>query len=226
MSKIINLALVDDEPLYVEGISLLFSNETHINVTKTANSGSDFLDVLEISTAKSFPDIALLDIQMKPKDGFELVETLKDKYPDLKIIILSSHYKSNVLGHMIKLGISAFIPKNSNKNLLVTAIRSVSDSGVYFTQTDQEMLLEYMNRKSKNLTLNNQGELSSREIEIVKLICCEQTNQEIAEQLFLSKRTVENHRQKILMKIGAKNTVGMVVYAIANEIHELIYLDL
>ena len=221
MSKIINIALVDDEALFVEGLSLLFSNVKHINVTKTANSGLEFLEVLEDNLKTNFPDIALVDIQMKPMDGFELVEALKDKYPDLKIIILSSHYKSNVLGHMIKLGVSAFIPKNANKELLVTAIESVNNTGVYFTQTDQEMLMQYMNSKSKKLTLNVNGELSNREIEVVKLICCEQTNQEIADQLFLSKRTVESHRQRILEKVGAKNTVGLVVYAIANDIHSL-----
>ena len=221
MNKIINIALVDDEVLFVEGLSLLFSNVEHINVTTTANSSLEFLEVLEDNLETNFPDIALVDIQMKPMDGFELVEVLKDKYPDLKIIILSSHYKSNVLGHMIKLGVSAFIPKNANKELLVTSIESVNNSGVYFTQTDQEMLMKFMNSKSKKLTLNVNGELSNREIEVVKLICCEHTNQEIADQLFLSKRTIESHRQRILEKVGAKNTVGLVVYAIANKIHPL-----
>jgi DNA-binding NarL/FixJ family response regulator len=221
MSKIIKIAIVDDEALFVEGLSLLFSNVAHIKVTTTANGGLEFLKVLEDNLETDFPDIALVDIQMKPMNGFDLVEVLKDKYPDLKIIILSSHYKSNVLGHMIKLGVSAFIPKNANKELLVTAIESVNNTGVYFTQTDQEMLMQFMNSKSKKLTLNVNGELSNREIEVLKLICLEHTNQEIAEQLFLSKRTVESHRQRILEKVGAKNTVGLVVYAIANDIHSL-----
>ena len=221
MSKIIKIAIVDDEALFVEGLSLLFSNVEHIKVTTTANSGLEFLEVLEDNLETNFPDIALVDIQMKPMDGFELVEVLKDKYPDLKIIILSSHYKSNVLGHMIKLGVSAFIPKIANKELLVTAIESVNNSGVYFTQTDQEMLMKFMNSKSKKLTLNVNGELSNREIEVLKLICLEHTNHEIADQLFLSKRTIESHRQRILEKVGAKNTVGLVVYAIANKIHPL-----
>jgi DNA-binding NarL/FixJ family response regulator len=216
VSKIIKIAQVDDEALFLEGISLLLSNVEHINVIKTANNGLEFLDALEKTSESDFPDIALVDIQMKPMDGFELTETLKDKYPALKVIILSSHYKSNVLGHMIKLGISAFIPKNANKELLITAIESVNNSGVYFTQTDQEMLKQYMNRNSKKVTLSDKGKLSNREISIIKLICLEHTNQEIADELFLSKRTVEGHRQRILEKIGAKNTAGLVVYALAN----------
>ena len=129
MSKTINIALVDDEALFVEGLSLLFSSVEHIKVTATANSGLELIGKLANSPEKDFPDIALVDIQMKPMDGFELVETLRDKYPDLKIIILSSHYKTNVLGQMIKLGVSAFIPKNANKKRLVSAIESVCDTG-------------------------------------------------------------------------------------------------
>lgn len=221
MSNIINIALVDDEALFLDGLSLIFSNVEHINVVKTSNSGLDFLEFLEENPDTIFPDIALVDIQMKPMDGFHLIESLKDKYPDLKIIVLSSHYKSNVLGHMIKLGVSAFIPKNANKELLATAIESVNNSGVYFTQTDQEMLKQYMNSRPKKITLSTIENLSAREIEVLKLICLEHTNHEIADQLFLSKRTIESHRQRILEKVGAKNTVGLVVYAIANDIHSL-----
>lgn len=221
MSNIIKITLVDDENLFIEGISLLLSNVAHINVVKTANNGLEFLDLLKETSELDFPNIALVDIQMKPMDGFELVEALKDKYPALKIIILSSHYKSNVVGHMIKLGISAFIPKNANKNLLVTAIESVYKSGVYFTQTDQEMIMQFMNSKSKKPTFSIIEELSKRETEVLQLICQELTNQEIADKLFLSIRTVESHRQRILEKVGAKNTVGLVVYAIANQIHPL-----
>ena len=221
MSKIIKIAQVDDEALFLEGISLLLSNVEHINVIKTANNGLEFLDALEKTSESDFPDIALVDIQMKPMDGFELTENLKDKYPALKVIILSSHYKSNVLGHMIKLGIAAFIPKNANKELLITAIESVNNSGVYFTQTDKEMLKQYMNSNSKKVTLSDKGKLSNREISIIKLICLERTNQEIADELFLSKRTVEGHRRRILEKVGAKNTAGLVVYAIANGFHPI-----
>ena len=222
MNEMIKIALVDDETLLVEGFSIMFSNIKNIQVVKTANNGLGFLDALEESSESDFPDIVLVDIQMKPMDGFELVEILREKYPNLKIIILSSHYKSNVFGHMIKLGVSAFIPKNATKKLLIEAIDSVYHYGVYFTQTDQEMLAKYMSSRSKKVRFNSHDLLSKRENEILKLNCLEYTNQEIGSKLFISKRTVENHRHKILEKIGAKNTVGLVVYAIANDIHSLI----
>lgn len=221
MNEKINIALVDDEVLLIEGLSLIFSKIEHINVVKTANSGLSFLEYLENTESDDLPDIALVDIQMKPMDGFELVESLKGQYQDLKIIILSSHYKSNIVGHMIKLGVSAFIPKNANRDLLIEAIKSVHKTGVYFTEKDKELLVQFMTSSSKKISLTTNEELSEREIEVVKLICKENTNQEIADKLFLSKRTIENHRQRILDKVGAKNTVGLVVYAIANQIHPL-----
>lgn len=222
MRNTINIALVDDEALFVEGLSLLFSNEEHINVTTKSNSGLGLLEALGKKKDTDFPDIALVDIQMKPMDGFALVEALKQTYPDLKIIILSSHYKNNVLGHMVQLGVSAFIPKNANKELLVKAIQSVHNSGVFFTQANHEMLIKYMNSRSEKITtLSAYEALSEREIEVLKLICLEHTNREIADLLFLSIRTIESHRQRILEKVGARNTVGLVIYAVANQIHHL-----
>jgi DNA-binding NarL/FixJ family response regulator len=221
MSDPIKLALVDDEALFVEGLHLLFSSQKNVTVVTMANSGTLFLDYLTTAPVDRFPDIALIDIQMKPMSGFELVEQLRIQYPQLKIIILSSHYKSNFLGLMVKLGVAAFISKNANKTVLMEAIRSVFTTGVYFTADDHQLLTAYMNGKSQKPTFNFSESLSDREIDVLKLICLERTNQEIADTLFISKRTVEGHRERILDKIGAKNTVGLVIYAIANEIHPL-----
>jgi len=219
---IINIAIVDDEELILEGVRMLLSMEKSISVTITSKNGIDFLDNLDQLNPTDLPHIALVDIQMQPMDGFELVEILRERYPELKIIILSSHYKSSVLGYMVKLGVSAFLPKNSNKKTFIEAITKVHQNGIYFTAEDHNMLLSYLNDSQKNRGLfDNEGELSDREKEVVKLICKEMTNQEIAEKLSLSPRTVESHRQRILDKIGAKNTVGLVIYAVVNGIYDL-----
>ncbi len=104
MSSQIKIALIDDEQLILEGVKMLLSNEKNISVCLTADNGPDFIEYLGRLSEKEFPDIALVDVQMKPMNGFELVEILKEKYPDLKIIILSSHYKTSILGYMVKLG--------------------------------------------------------------------------------------------------------------------------
>lgn len=222
MNSKIKIALIDDEQLILEGVKLLLSNEQNISVNLTADNGPDFIKSLEDLSETNFPDIALVDVQMQPMNGFELVGILKEKYPELKIIILSSHYKSSILGYMVKLGVSAFLPKNSNKKTFIDAITMVFKNGVFFTAEDHQMLFTYMNSSSKKKSLfEMEDELSEREKDVVKLICQEHTNNEIAEKLFISPRTVESHRQRVLEKIGAKNTVGIVIYAIINNIYSL-----
>ncbi|MGH1519358.1 response regulator [Chryseobacterium sp. JK1] len=222
MSSQIKIALIDDEQLILEGVKMLLSNEKNISVCLTCDNGPDFIESLGKLSENEFPDLALVDVQMKPMNGFELVEILKEKYPDLKIIILSSHYKTSILGYMVKLGVSAFLPKNSNKKTFIDAITMVDKNGVFFTAEDHQMLFSYMNSTTKkNSLFETEDELSEREKDVVKLICQEFTNNEIGEKLFISPRTVESHRQRILEKIGAKNTVGIVIYAIIHNIHSI-----
>ena len=218
----IKIAIIDDEQLIVEGIELLLANEVGLHVCLVSNNGNDFMENLGKLSADEFPDLALIDIQMKPMNGFELVEILKIKYPELKIIILSSYYKSSVLGYMVKLGISAFLSKSSDRKKFIEVINAVYENGYFFTTEDHQLLLAYMNSNlKKKILFNFENELSDREKEVVRLICEQHTNAEIAEKLFLSPRTVESHRQRILEKVGAKNTVGIVVYAIVNDIYSL-----
>lgn len=220
MSEQIKIALVDDEQLILEGVKMLLSKEKNFSVTMMVNDGNVFLENLENIDKENFPDIALVDVQMEPMNGFALVEILKNRYPDLKVIILSSHYKTSVLGYMVKLGVSAFLPKNSSKKTFIDAIAKVYKNGIFFTNEDHEMLLSYMNNSSKKKSLfDRNDDLSERERDVVKLICQEFTNHEIAEKLFISPRTVESHRQRAIEKIGAKNTVGIVIYAIVNNIY-------
>ncbi|WP_267401873.1 MULTISPECIES: response regulator transcription factor [unclassified Chryseobacterium] len=222
MNSQIKIALIDDEQLILEGVKMLLSTEKNISVSLTSNNGPDFIEKLEALSPEEFPNIALVDVQMQPMNGFELVEILKEKYPDLKIIILSSHYKTSILGYMVKLGVSAFLPKNSDRKTFIDAITMVYKNGVFFTQEDHQMLFSYMNSSTKKRSLfEMEDELSEREKDVVKLICQEFTNNEIAEKLFISPRTVESHRQRVLEKIGAKNTVGIVIYAIINNIYSI-----
>lgn len=224
MNETIKLALVDDEQLILEGVKMLLSSDKQIKVTFTANDGAGFLKMLEESSPEDFPDIVLSDIQMLPMDGFELVEILKNQYPDLKIIILSSHYKTSVFGHMIKLGVSAFLPKNSDKKTFLEAIKSVYSKGVYLSEEDLKMLATFKNNVVKQKSLFTiEDELSDREKDVVQLICQEFTNKEIAEKLFISPRTVESHRQRIIEKLGVKNSIGIVIYAI---IHDIFTVDI
>jgi DNA-binding NarL/FixJ family response regulator len=219
MNKLIKIALVDDEQLFVEGLSFLLGTENFITVVSATNEGQSFLNNLGDLATNDFPDIALIDIQMDPMNGFELAEKLKQIYPDLHIIVLSSHYKHAILGQMIKIGVSAFLPKNASRELLIEAITKVYYTGVYFSAKDYEMLSLFAKSHTKNRYFSPSDELSDREKEVLVCICDENTNTEIAEKLYLSKRTVESHRQNLLFKTKVKNTAGLVIYAICHEIY-------
>jgi len=214
----IKIGLMDDESLFIEGLSLLIEKIPNCRVTyKNSNSAtliSDFMNLVE----DQIPDILLLDIQMEPISGLVLVEKLLPNFPNIKILILSSHYKSNMIGHMLKLGVSGFLPKVIDLDTLRNAIETVYQTGVYVSASDYQLLHQYLNNPNKKISFDLKDQLTEREIEVIRLICEEFTNQEIAEQLFLSKRTVESHRQRIFDKLGLKNTVGLVIYALANEI--------
>jgi len=219
MNTQIKIALIDDESLFLEGLSLLLSSSGNLCIVGQATNGADFLQLLENYSIEEFPDILMVDLQMQPMDGFELVAKIKAKHTEAKVIVLSSYYKQAMFGHMIQMGVSAFLPKNAPKDLLLEALTSVHKTGVFLSDEDQEMLVEYVANRKKYNSNSMSETLTDRELEIVNLICLELTNQEIADRLYLSKRTVESHRQRILEKIGAKNTVGIVIFAIAHQLY-------
>jgi DNA-binding NarL/FixJ family response regulator len=214
----IKLAIVDDEHLIREGIGLLLSSEPGMQVVISTGSGPELLENIK----RNVPDLVLMDIQMEPMNGFELAEILRKQYPEIKIVVLSSHYKSSVFGYMIKMGIAAFLPKNSPRAHFITAIKNVHESGVFFSPSDHQLLLSYMNSAPKRKSLFSLAEeLSDREIEVIKLLCEQYSTPEISEKLSISPRTVESHRQRILEKTGSKNIAGIVIYAIVNNLYAL-----
>lgn len=217
MNNSINIGLIDDDLLLLEGLNLLLSTIPSLHISFSTTKPQTVIGQLKDLEKMNFPNVLLMDIKMEPINGFQLVELVKELYPNIKIIILSSYYHQSYLGQMVKLGVSSFLPKNSSKQLLLEAIKQVNENGVFFTEKDQKLIIEFLqNKKTK---YNEEPAFTEREIDVIKLICKEYTNQEIADHLFLSKRTVETHRQRILEKIGAKNTVGLVVYAVVNQIY-------
>ncbi|MDM1046146.1 response regulator transcription factor [Myroides sp. 1354] len=219
MKNKINIGLVDDDLLLLEGLHLLLSSFSKLNITLSTRHPETVLEQLAVVGQNDFPDVLLIDIKMEPLNGFQLVEIVKEKYPAIKIIVLSSYYRQTYLGQMVKLGVSSFLPKNLSKELLFEAIEKVEEHGVFFTEQDQAMIIGYLQRKKSKY--EEELVFSPRELEVIELICQEYTNQEIADALFLSKRTVETHRQRILERIGAKNTVGLVVYAVVNQLYRI-----
>ncbi len=204
----INIAITDDHPLLVNGIKNVLDENPDINLLSSFPDGHQTLEKLD----KLKVDVLLLDINLPDIDGIQLCKMLKENHQNLKIIGLTSHKQTAFLKNMMKSGASGFVLKNAPVNEIIEAIQVVADGGEYVQQEMKELLIaESMHRASGISFL---PKLTRREKEILKLISEECTTQEIADKLYLSPKTVETHRQNLILKLGVKNSVGLVKVAI------------
>jgi len=216
MNKI-NVALVDDDALIVSLLSEYLKQKDEIEVLFTSNNGEELLEVLKGDPEK-LPDVLILDLNMGGINGADVTKILKSDYPSISTVIMSSHYKKSFMGFMLKTGVAGFIPKGISPQQLVEIIKEVDEKGYFFLPDQMDIIREQVSAKSPQPTLDDKDLLSEREIEVLKLICAQKTAKEIAEQLFLSARTVEGHKNNLFLKTGAKNIAGLVIYAIQNRI--------
>lgn len=215
----INLGIVDDDQLVVKLLSNFLGNQEGFSISFSVTSGEECLS--QLNDHKQTPDIMLLDLNMKGMDGIELTKILRKEFPSIKIIVISSHYKSSFMGFMMKTGVSAFIPKGISPKELVNIISEVSTRGYFFNSEQLESLREQVSSKSPKPILRKKDRFSTREREILKLICQQKTAKEIGAILYITPRTVEGHKNNLFIKSGAKNTVGLVIFAIQNNLIDL-----
>jgi two-component system response regulator NreC len=208
----INILLVEDHNLVRDGIKNLLINETDFYVADTAANGKEALGKLEAGLDVS---LVLTDITMPELNGFELTKALREKYPDIKVIILTMLSDENSIQQAFSIGASGYLLKNIGVDELVFALKHVSGGNTYICSNLSMKLLEKNSKfYSTNSTVNSEVSLSQREIEVLKMVGQGLTNSEIADKMFTSKRTVEGHRQKLLNKTGTKNTASLIRYAI------------
>lgn len=220
------ILLVDDHALFRHGLKLLLDSHPAYRVVGEAGTGLEMLSLL--ATLATPPDVVLLDISMPGMNGIEAAGEALSRYPDLRIITLSMYGEEDYYFKMVSQGVKGFLLKNSDITEVYTALETVLEGGSYFSQ---ELLFNLVS----NLRSSSAGEaeaeesagrcdeplLSAREKEILLLICKGLTNYEIADRLFISKRTVDKHRANILEKTNCKNTANLVVYAIKNGLVEI-----
>lgn len=213
----IHLALADDEALFRKGMKLLLEDYEGISVVLEAQDGEQLLQQLRQAT--SLPDVLLLDMKMPNLNGVETAKVLQENFPSIKIIVLSTYFSKAFIVNMIELGAGAYLPKNTTPDEVVATIREVYNNGFSYNQAVLEVIRDNMLQKSKpKMPLSFGVEITSREKEILQLICEEYTTGEIAEKLFISPRTVDGHRNNLLEKLGCKNVAGLVVYAIQHQL--------
>ena len=209
------ILLVDDHTLFRNGLKMLLDTLPGYEVTGEASNGKEFLELI----AKYDYDIIFLDIEMPEINGIEAAKQAIEQKPELRIITLSMYGDEEYYDQMVDAGAKGFLLKNTNLQEVKTAIDTVMSGGNYFSQELMQSLLR--NYKSVKETKGPEAELSEREIEILLLICSGLSNQQIGDTLFISKRTVEKHRANILSKSNCKNTAGLVMYAIKNQMIEM-----
>jgi len=209
-----SVILVDDHKLFREGLKLLLENLDYIKNVDEAGNGKELLKLIE----KKQPDIIFMDIEMPVMDGITATQQVLKLHPGLNIIALSMYGDENYYTPMINAGAKGFVLKNSGIQDVETAIQTVISGNNYFSQEILNRLINSIGGKSKTKESN---ELSEREEEVLFHICKGKSNQEIADTLYLSKRTVDKHRENLLSKTNVRNTAGLVMYAVKNGIAEV-----
>ena len=216
MNPVIKIALVDDEVLFRKGIAFLLQREANIEIVFESSNGEELISKLQEND--NTPDIIIMDLKMPVLNGVEATKIIRKSFPQIKIIALTSYDSKSFIANMIQVGAVAYLIKNTTPKDLIKTINEVYTKGFYYNEsvlkTIQETIVSSKNSKGSLET----SFLSPREIEILQLICQQKTTTEIAEHLFLSPRTVEGHRNNLLLKTESRNIAGLVVYAIQNEI--------
>ncbi len=200
--------LTDDHAILLGGLIKILSTEDDLEVIGSAQTAQETYDKLTRVT----PDLLITDYNLPDGDGLEIIRTVKRKYPTVKILILSMHDESHLVQEILKEGVEGYMLKKDSHTELLSAVRAIKNGDIYLSSDINKLLIR---------GLNDSGEqklLTDREREILKLIAKEYTNKNIAEELFISERTVETHRKNIFRKTGTNNLVGLIKYAYANNL--------
>lgn len=215
----IKVAIADDQKLFRRGMSALISSFDQMEMVFEAENGRELLDLCESEVVK--PDVIVLDLSMPVLNGLETLKILKEDFPSIKVIILTVHEAENFVLSTIQAGANGYLAKNAEPDEVELAIREVYKNDFHFTIEMLELMRSGLVKKTQSILLENENKLTRREKEVLLLICKQFNNGEIAEKMFLSVRTVEGHRNNLLLKTGSRNTAGLVVYALKHKIFDL-----
>jgi len=209
----IQLAITDDHTLFRTGLKLIFSEIQDIEVAVEAANGRELIDALKDKPV----DVVLLDLEMPEMNGKETLEALRLDFPEVKVLMLTMFNNEEYMIHFMQAGASGYLLKDAEPSEVEAAVRKVANGGTYLSEEVSQALLNRLDKvKTTAPDLGKQHNLGERELEVLHLICQEFTTQEIADKLFLSIRTIESYRKRLLEKSGARNTAGLVKFAMEN----------
>jgi DNA-binding NarL/FixJ family response regulator len=215
----IHIAIADDQLLFRKGMIGLLNSIPGFKVIIEAENGEDLL--AKIAASEEIADVVLLDINMPILNGLETISKIKHNYPFMKCIMLTVHEEEKYIVKLIDAGANAYLPKNTEPDELERAIQTVVEKDFYFNDKTIEAMRNGFKYDKPKISLDIADTITTREKEILHLICREYTAAEMAAQLFISERTVNGHRNNLLQKTGCKNTAGLVVFAIRHNLYSL-----
>jgi DNA-binding NarL/FixJ family response regulator len=213
--SIIKIAIADDYKIYREGLKVSLSQDESLEIIIEVDNGEDLLKEME----KGLPEVIIMDLKMPFMDGMEATQIIRKKYPQVKIVVVSMYDDDKFIIHLMEIGANGYLFKNAEPDEIRKAIHSVHENGYYFNDIVNKALLKKLVLKGNiKPSFNQDVELTERELEVLKLICEEQTAAEIGKKIFLSPRSVEGIRQRLIEKVGVRNTAGLVMFAAKNGI--------
>jgi len=214
MSKI-KIAIADDYKIYRDGLKVGLSADENIDIIGEADNGEDLMKLLETNQ----PDVILMDLKMPIMDGMEATKLVRKNYPAIKVLVVTMYEDDKFIIHLMENGANGYLLKNAEPEEILKSIYAVYENGYYFNDVVNKALLKKLVLKN-NLkpSFNQNVELTERELQVLKLICEEKTAAEIGKEIFLSPRSVEGIRQRLIEKVGVRNTAGLVMFATKNGI--------
>jgi DNA-binding NarL/FixJ family response regulator len=215
MKNTISLIIADDHEIFRDGLALMLSKQESVTLVGQAGDGHELLQLVE----EKKPDMVLTDVKMPRLDGISAARLLLQRYPDLKIIALSMFEEEDLIVEMLETGAKGYLLKNADKKEIMEAIATVNEGSIYYCKHTTAHLASLIVKSKFDSRLKAPAALfTDRERDIIRLICRQHTAQEIGDLLFLSKRTVEGYRTRILEKMDVKNTAGVVIFALKHNI--------
>ena len=208
------LLIVDDHQMLLDGIRALLQDVDQFEIIAEAHHGAQALEILSTNDI----DIVLTDINMPEMNGIELAQKIQTSFPNTKILALSMFSEKQTIRDMIDAGVSGYILKNTGKEELVGALTKIASGGLFFGDEVTNEMMRMMTDNEKLSKKQEEVTLTIREKEILKLIYKEYSNSQIANELFISERTVETHRKNIFRKTNTKSIVGLIKYAYEHQL--------
>ncbi len=216
MNEKIKIILADDEELFRKGVLFLLQREENIEIIFEGSNGMEVLNYLE-NKKNIQPDIIMMDLKMPLLNGVEATKIIWKEFPNIKVIALTSYNTKSFIANMINVGASSYLVKSASPQEMIDTVNGVADKGFYYNENTMQVIKEDIVSGTQKSPLDSEF-LTLREQEVLQLVCEQYNNAEIAEKLCISARTVEGHRNNILVKSGKRNLAGLVVFAIQNRI--------